>query len=102
MGSIILVPVLDSWLVLGKSREINVLLVVHNIRMLITIKIHTFWCLLPLKVKSRHPLTSGIKSDWLKDMIMLDHLGFLHKLDNALGRNMNPTVSNVSGPLFPM
>ena len=96
MGEIVFVPDLDSWLVLGESGEINILMVVHDIGMFVAIKICTFWCLSPHKVKFQHPLVSSDEGNWFEDMVTLCYLGFLHEINDCLGGNMLPDIGDVN------
>ena len=61
-----------------------------------TVEVRAFRSLSPAKVKSRHPLASRAKSDRSKDTITFDYLGFLHEVNNGLGRNICPSVSDVA------
>ena len=81
---------------LSKSQEINILMVVHDIRMFVAIEIHALWCLSPLEVEFQHPLTGSIKSDWFEYMIIFCHLGLLYKSNNGLGRNVYANISNMN------
>ena len=100
MCEIVPVPGSDSQLVLGKSREIYILTVVHDIGTFMTIKICTFWCFSPCKVKFRHPLASGFEGNWFEDMVTLHYLRFLYEIDDCLGGKMPPDIGYVSSQLL--
>ena len=50
-GEIVIIPDLDGLFVSSKSGEIDILVVVHDIRTFVAIEICTLWCLSPHEVK---------------------------------------------------
>ena len=100
MGQVILVPDLGSWLVLSKSMKINILMVVDDVRALVAIGVCAFQWLLPLKIESEHPIVSSVESNQFEDMILLNHLRFLHKIDDGLCRNVCPDIREMSKQLL--
>lgn len=96
MCEIVPVPGLDSQLVLGESREIYILMAVHDIGTFMTIEICTFWYFSPHKVEFQHPLASGFEGNQFEDMVMLQYLRLLYEIDDCLGRKMPPDISDVS------
>lgn len=65
-----------------------------------TIDIHAFKWLMPLKIEFGHPLAGHIERNQSEDVIAFHHLRFLHKVNNCPGRNMCPNISNVSKQLL--
>ena len=51
MSEVVLVPGMHPWLLLSESGKINVLTMMHNIRVFVTINMRAFWRFSPLEIK---------------------------------------------------
>ena len=100
MGDVIPVPGSDSRFVLSKSGEINILTIVYNVGTFVAVKISAFQWLSPFEVKPRHPLACSFEGNRFTDTVTFDHLRFLDEINDSLGRNVCPDVSDVNEQLL--
>lgn len=100
MGEVILVPDPKCWLALSEHRKVNILTMVHNIRTFMAIEVCAFWHLPPFEVKFGHPSAGGFERDGVDDMVPCYHLRLPHKIDDSLGRNVCPNISDVHTQLL--
>ena len=100
MGEVILVPDPESWLTLSERREVYILAMVYNVRTFVAIEVYALRHLLPFEIKFGHPLAGSFESDQVDDMVTGYHLQFPHKINDSLGGNMCPDVSNVCTQLL--
>ena len=99
MSEVILIPGSHHWFALSERWEINILMVVHNIRTFMAINICSFRGLPPLETEPGHPLAGCIERNRFADAVTLYHLRFIHKIDDSLVLGSNDP-NTIPGPAW--